>query len=324
MVLLGMTLNFVRRYEEAITLFKEANRRNPYGPAWYIPHMGVSYAGLGKWDEAIAEFKRALQRKPDHFPALQGLAWAYAGAGRLEEGRAVAAEILKVNPGYCIERMSIPYKYKADAESKRENYRKVGIPDKPSLPLPDKPSIAVLPFTNMSDDPKQEFFSDGLAEEIINALSTLPQVFVIARNSSFTYKGKNVDVKQVGRELGVKYVLEGSVRREGDRVRITAQLIDATVGNHIFSERYDRELKDIFALQDEITMKVLNATQVKLMGLGTDQAKKAEKLLKGKQGLDCWLKYLEGVEYAQRSSIEANKEIRRIAEEVMSMCPENP
>ena len=116
-----------------------------------------------------------------------------------------------------------------------------------------KPSIAVLPFTNMSGDAEQEYFSDGITEDIITELSRFRNLFVIARNSSFTYKGRAVDVKKVGRELGVAYVLEGSVRRAGNRVRITAQLIDAETGNHVWADRFDRELTDVFAVQDEIT-----------------------------------------------------------------------
>jgi TolB-like protein/class 3 adenylate cyclase len=137
-------------------------------------------------------------------------------------------------------------------------------PKKMALPLPDKPSIAVLPFVNMSGDPAKDFLSDGLTDEIINALSNFPTVFVIARNSTFTYKGKPLKVQQVAEEMGVQYVLEGSVQWSGDRVRIMAQLIDALKGHHLFSERYDRELKDIFALQDEITIKLLTAMQVTL------------------------------------------------------------
>ena len=124
------------------------------------------------------------------------------------------------------------------------------------LALPDKPSIAVLPFQNMSGDPEQEYFADGVVEDIITALSRFKSLFVIARNSTFTYKGKAVDVKQVGRELGVRYVLEGSVRKAGERVRITGQLVDTTVGSHIWAEKFDGELHDIFALQDAITEKV--------------------------------------------------------------------
>ena len=126
-------------------------------------------------------------------------------------------------------------------------------PPPTALPLPDKPSIAVLPFQNMSGDPEQEYFVDGMAEDIITALSRFPTLLVIARNSSFTYKGKAVDIKQVGRELGVRYVLEGGVRKGGNRIRITAQLIDASTGNHVWADRYDRELTDVFAVQDEIT-----------------------------------------------------------------------
>ncbi len=127
---------------------------------------------------------------------------------------------------------------------------------RPALPLPDKPSIAVLPFANMSGDPEQEYFADGMVEEIITALSRIRWLFVIARNSSFTYKGRAVDVKQVGRELGVRYVLEGSVRKGGNRVRITAQLIDAETGTHLWADRFDGLLEDVFELQDKIAVSV--------------------------------------------------------------------
>ncbi len=130
--------------------------------------------------------------------------------------------------------------------------------------LPDQPSIVVLPFTNMSADPDQEYFSDGLSEDLTTGLSKVPGLFVIARNSAFTYKGQAVKVEKVGRELGVRYVLEGSVRRAEDRVRITAQLIDATTGYHLWSENYDRQLADIFAVQSEITMKILGALSIEI------------------------------------------------------------
>jgi len=132
-------------------------------------------------------------------------------------------------------------------------------------PLPDKPSIAVMPFQNMSGDPEQEYFADGMVEEIITALSRFKWLFVIARNSSFTFKGKAVDVKRVGRELGVRYVLEGSVRKAAGKVRITGQLIDAVTGAHIWADRFERDLTDIFALQDEVTVAVVSAIQPKLL-----------------------------------------------------------
>ena len=134
--------------------------------------------------------------------------------------------------------------------------RRPSAPARPALPLPDKPSIAVLPFANMSGDPEQEYFADGMVEEIITALSRIRWLFVIARNSSFTYKGQAVDVKQVGRELGVRYVLEGSVRKAGDRVRITAQLIDALTGTHLWADRFDGSLEDVFELQDKVAISV--------------------------------------------------------------------
>ena len=133
------------------------------------------------------------------------------------------------------------------------------------LPLPEKPSIAVLAFENLSSDPEQEYFSDGIAENLITHLSKVPHLLVIARNSSFSYKGKAVKVRQIGRDLGVRYVLEGSVQKVGDRVRINAQLIDAATGNHVWAERYDRELRDIFAVQDEIVHKLLTEIAVKLI-----------------------------------------------------------
>ncbi len=137
------------------------------------------------------------------------------------------------------------------------------VPSRPiggaTLPIPDKPSIAVLPFTNMSGDPAQEYFADGMVEDIITALSRLKSLFVIARNSSFTYKGKAVDIKQVGRELGVRYVLEGSVRCVGNRLRITSQLIETATGSHIWADRWDCGLTDIFETQDEITARIQNA-----------------------------------------------------------------
>ena len=171
---------------------------------------------------------------------------------------------------------------------------KAPLAEAPALKLPDKPSIAVLAFDNMSGDPKQEYFSDGITEEIITGLSKMPQLFVIARNSSFAFKGKAVSVQEVGRKLGVRYVLEGSVRKEKDRVRITAQLIDAQTGGHVWSERYDRDLKDIFALQDEVTLAVMRAMRVKL----TEGEQAALWQRKGlTNNLEAFEKYLQGRMY---------------------------
>jgi adenylate cyclase len=154
------------------------------------------------------------------------------------------------------------------------------VPASPVLPLPDKPSIAVLPFANLSGDPEQEYFADGMVEEIITALSRIRWLFVIARNSSLTYKGQALDVKQVGRELGVRYVLEGAVRKAGNRVRITVQLIEAETGAHVWAERYDRSLDDVFALQDEITLSTVGAIEPSLRAaeIGRVKRKRPESL----------------------------------------------
>jgi len=189
--------------------------------------------------------------------------------------------------------------------------------EKMAFPLPDKPSIAVLPFDNLSEDPKQEYFSDGLTEEIISALSSVPKLFVIARNSTFTYKGKPVKVKQVAEELGVKYVLEGSVRKGGDKIRITAQLIDALTGHHLWAERYDRNLNDIFAVQDEITKKIITAMQVKLT-----EGEQARSAAKGTDNLEAYLKSLQANEYFNRLNIESNALAKQLAEEAIALDPE--
>jgi adenylate cyclase len=197
--------------------------------------------------------------------------------------------------------------------------REVASKDKMVFPLPDKPSIAVLPFVNMSGDPKEEYFSDGITEEIITALSKVPYLFVISRQSTFTYKGKPVKVKQVSEELGVRYVLEGSVRKAGDKVRITAQLIDAITGHHLWAERYDRDLKDIFALQDEITMKIITALQVKLT-----QGEQAAMIGKGTKNLEAFLKCLQSLASLTRHTKEGNAMGRKLAEEAITLDPKYP
>jgi len=191
--------------------------------------------------------------------------------------------------------------------------------EKMAFPLPDKPSIAVLPFTNMSGDPQQEYFSDGITEEIITALSKVPRLFVIARNSTFTYKGKPVNVKQVSEELGVRYVLEGSVRKTEDKVRITTQLIDALTGHHLWAEKYDRDLKDIFAIQDEISFKVVTALQVKL----TD-GEQALTYAGGTKNFEAYARYLKGADYVKRINKEGNLLARKMAEETIALDPNYP
>ena len=182
--------------------------------------------------------------------------------------------------------------------------------------LPDKPSIAVLPFENMSGDPSKEYFSDGLTEEIITGLSKIPRLFVIARNSTFTYKGKAVKVQQVSREMGAKYVLEGSVRSAAERVRITAQLIDGTTGQHLWADRYDRELKDIFAIQDEITMNIMIALQVRLT-----EGEQASLQAKYTNNLEAYVNYLQANEHFKKFSKEETVLAKQKYQESIALEP---
>jgi adenylate cyclase len=186
-------------------------------------------------------------------------------------------------------------------------------------PPRDKPSIAVLSFANMSGDPGQEYFSDGITEDIITDLSKLSGLLVIARNSSFTYKGRAVDARQVGRELNVSHVLEGSVRRAGGRVRITSQLIDTATGHHLWAERYDRNLEDIFAVQDEITREIVAALDVKL--LRGEQATVWRQSLRRPEALDA---YYRGLDFLNRITREANGEAARCFEQVIRLEPDSP
>jgi adenylate cyclase len=186
------------------------------------------------------------------------------------------------------------------------------------LALPDKPSIAVLAFQNMSGDAEQEYFADGIAEDIITALSKSRWLFVIARNSSFTYKGHAVDIKQVGRELGVRYVLEGSVRKAGNRIRITGQLIEATTGSHLWAERYDRGLEDIFAVQDEITHSIMGAIAPGILAaeIQRSQGKDAAELGQ-------WERLMRAHWHIRRFTREDSGEAIRLLDEVLARQPDN-
>lgn len=189
-------------------------------------------------------------------------------------------------------------------------------PPKPAIALPDRPSVAVLPFTNMSGDPDQNYFADGMAEEIITALSRCSWLFVIARNSSFTYKGRVVDVRQIGRELGVRYVLEGSVRRAGDRLRITGQLVDATSGMHIWADRFDGDASDVFDLQDRITESVVGAIEPKLQLAEIDRLRH-----KAAPDLDAYDLLLQAQALEYEFTEESLTEALRRLEEALAIDP---
>jgi len=316
---IGVTYLYSGRPDETIKLVRKAMRLSPYYPAWYLPVLGLAYRLTGQYEEAIAVMEKWPNRDTHSMLPHMILAFTYIEAGREEDALAAVAEVLKRNPKASIEGYvaTIPYKDQAEIERVKESLRKAGLPETPPLPLPDKPSIAVLPFVNISDDPKQEYFSDGLTEEIITALSSVPKLFVIARNSTFTYKGKPVKVQKVSEELGVKYVLEGSVRKAGNKIRVTAQLIDALNGHHLWAKSYDRNLSDIFAVQEEITKKIITAMQVKLT-----EGEEARVAAKGTNNLEAYLKYLQANELINLLNSDSNALGKQLAEEAITLDPE--
>jgi adenylate cyclase len=193
-------------------------------------------------------------------------------------------------------------------------------PSPPALLFPDNPSLVVLPFVNMSGDPEQEYFSDGFTEDLTTDLSKVSGLFVIGRNSAFTYKGKAVKVQEVSREMGVRYVLEGSVRKANEQVRITAQLIDATTGGHIWSERYERPLQEVFALQDEIRQKIVTALKVKLTP--EEGAQGARFKNAPTNNLEAYDYYLRGWQLFWRTTKETNAQARQMFEKAIELDPQ--
>jgi len=192
----------------------------------------------------------------------------------------------------------------------------VAFKEKMAFPLPNKPSIAVLPFVNMSEDPKQEYFSDGITDDIITDLSKISGLLVIARNSTFTYKGKAVKFKQVAEELGVRYVLEGSVRKAGDEIRINAQLIDAMTGHHLWAERYDGKMDRVFALQDQITQKIVSAMQVQLT-----RGEKEQVGLRATDNIEAYKARLEGTGHFYRYTPDGTAKAAALFKKAIELDP---
>ena len=315
---LAETLIWVGRPAKALELVRKAMRLNPYPPVNYLVTLGFAYASTGQYEEAIAAEKRALTLNPDHLGSHMILAAIYGELDREEEARSHVTEALRISPHLTLEvwRERLPFKDQAKFESYADAWRKAGLPEHPPLPLPENPSIAVLPFTNMSGDPDQEYFSDGMTEDLITDLSKISGLFVIARNSVFAYKGKSVKIEQVGRDLGVRYILEGSVRKSGDKVRINAQLVDSETGGHVWAERYDGDLKDIFALQDEVIKKIVTALVVKL----TDDEQ--ERLVrKGTDSLEAYDCTLRGDEYFFRLTKDANVQAQKMYRKAIALDP---
>ena len=248
--------------DDVIIVYGESPAKSANEDAWegFIAHLKENLENRSIPEDADGEFKES------GLPLLRQRRWLRAVPGRWRWPVLLALIALVVGA-------AIFAVWKTNLSAPQV---KVASGEKMTFPLPDEPSIAVLPFRNLSDDPKQEYFSDGLTDDLITDLSKISQLFVIARNSVFTYKDKSVNIRQVAEELGVRYVLEGSVRRAEDQVRINAQLIDATTGGHLWAERYDGKMENVFALQDRITQKIVSALEVKLTAAEKKQIARRE------------------------------------------------
>jgi adenylate cyclase len=315
---LAGTLFNAGRYEEAIPLQEKAGRLNPFPPASYYRNSGLYYWFAGRHEHAIAASKKALHLNPDDITTFRNLVAIYTTIGQEEKARVAAAEVLRLDPSFTIERefKTMGWKDREGMERYMDSLRKAGLPEKPTRTLPEKPSIAVLPFVNMSDDPKQAYFCDGIADQIITSISKIPYILVIARNSSFAYKGKSVNVQQIAGDLGVRYILEGSLQRDNENVRINIQLVDAKTGGHLWAEYFDRKLDDIFSLQDEVCKNIMVALQVKLT------AGEMARMSADTVSIKAYEKYLKAREHYLRRNREESLVARQLFQEAIALDPE--
>jgi adenylate cyclase len=314
-------LSCVGRDREAISMIEKAIRLNPVTPFWYFGNASICYFNAGYYEKALEVAKKSIQKNPNYADGWFIQAASYSLLGRDQEASETAQKILEKYPSVSIEWLKTLVRDKNPAREKRwlDAYRKAGIPENPPLKLPDKPSFAVLPFTNMSGDSEQEYLSDGFTDTIIGALSRLPNLFVIARTSSFFYKGKSVTVKQVSQELGVQYIIEGSLQKSENQLRVTVKLIDALTGGHLWSERYDRNMKDIFKVQDEIVLKITQS-----IGKKYDLDIQARPTLAaGTNNLDAYFKNLKAAKLFWWGKLSADnyKEVKKLCREAIALDP---
>jgi adenylate cyclase len=314
---IGYVLVFVGRYEEAVQYLKKAIRHDPKSPTFYYLGLGHAYRGLEQYDNAIAAYNKALERDPDYFMANVFLTATYYLAGREEEARAEAAEVLRLQPKFSVARLAkiLPYQDKDYLNRTLESMRKAGLPEKSPIQQPEKPTIAVLPFENLIEDPDQQYFSDGFTDQIITSISKVPYISVIARQSSFAFRDSKKTVQQIAKELGVRYILEGSLQRSSGHLRINARLIDATSGHHIWAEHYDRNLNDIFKVQDEICKKLMVAIQVKLT------AGEAARLAAETTDIKAYETFLQGMEKYLNHTDEDLLIARQLFQEAINLDP---
>ena len=325
----GMALIGLERYAEAIVSVDLAIRLSPRDPGIWSFYLwrATCHAALGNIDAAVEAARQAVRERPDLWQTHITLASILARTSRRDEAKAAMARAQELHPGLTLDELRELNSLFVSATLLQEIdtlITPLGLPRRPvgpaSLPLPDKPSIAVLPFQNMSGDPEQEYFADGMVEDIITALSRFKSLFVIARNSSFSYKGKSPDIRQVGRELGVRYVLEGSIRKAANRIRVTGQLIDTLTGNHIWAERYDRVLEDIFAVQEEVTQAIVAAIAPQITSTERSKAirRRPSNLSAYEIALRAWVHMGEGHDKADQTLIDQSI---REAREALAIDP---
>jgi adenylate cyclase len=323
--LYGSTLMHASRHEEAIPVLEKAIRLSPLNPPLQcLSNLASCYANRGRYDEAVKLLKRVLQEQPNQYLANISLTSVYAQMDRIEDARAQAAQVLRINPKFSLESLAKTWRNKDPAITERSvnALRKAGLPVKPPLPFPDKPSIAVLPFQNMTGDPQQEYFGDGMADQLITGLSQSPDIYVTSRTSSFTYKGKSVTAQQIADQLGVRYLLEGGFQRNADRVRINVQIIDGQNGNHLWAQRYDSKFEDLFALQDQITMEAMEFLNVKFMAGFSGTTLSASLKHYRPSNLKAYESYTKGVYHFHRRTPKDSIAARQLFEETINLDPE--
>ena len=305
----------------ALAHFERAAQLSPFDPLNFNRYAGIALAhfAAARYDEAIAWAEKARVERPGLPFAYRVLAAANMQLGRDGEARAAVQILLEQCPRLSLPEVmsTMPF---ADHEARRrfeDGLRQAGIPDAAPANATDRPAIAVLPFDNLSGDPGQEYFSDGLTEDLITALAHWRSFPVIARNSTFVYKRHTAAVQQVARELGARYVLEGSVRKDGNRVRVTAQLIDGDSGHHLWAERYDRELGDVFALQDELSQRIcaLIAPELERDGIKRAAAKRTA-------DLGAWDYYLRGTAFLQQFTKDGNARAHAMFAQAIALDPD--
>jgi TolB-like protein/Flp pilus assembly protein TadD len=328
---ISCVLATVGQAERAAKIANAHLRADPFALPIARGYLGFAYLMLRRCSDAVGPLREFVSQSPNHSGGRIWLTAAYAHLGQLDDARAQAAQLLRIDPSLAATksfRKLETFRRPEDDAFVTEGLRKAGLDVAPihaadtarasatALPLPDSPSIAVLPFANMSSDSEHDYLVDGIVDDIITALSHFRWLFVIARNSSFTYKGRAVEVKQVARELGVRYVLEGSVRKEGHRVRIATQLIDASTGGHISAQRFDGELKDIFDLQEKVAASVAGAIAPQLERSEMERARR-----KPTDNLDAHGYFMRASASMYRWTGEGNDEGIRLLRKAIELDP---